>query len=92
MWSCLGDRPAPRIQPHGRRRPPGTYYFDNTNDRANAFWQMFDQVLLRPQLMEQLTHLEILEGDGTEELVTAEGKPRANLMSDHLPILFELNL
>jgi hypothetical protein len=92
MWSCLGDRPAPRIQPHGRRRAPGTYYFDNTNDRANVFWQTFDQVLLRPQLMEQLTHLEILEGDGAEEFVTAEGRPRANLISDHLPIQFELNL
>ncbi len=92
MWSCLGDRPASRIQPRGRRRPPGTYYFDNTNDRANVFWQMFDQVLLRPELMEQLTHLEILAGDGTEEFVTAEGKPRAGLISDHLPVLFELNL
>ncbi|QJW97671.1 endonuclease/exonuclease/phosphatase family protein [Frigoriglobus tundricola] len=24
MWSCFGDRPAMRIQPRGRRRPPGT--------------------------------------------------------------------
>lgn len=92
MWSCLGDRPANRIQPRGRRRPPGTYYFDNTNDRANVFWQMFDQVLLRPGLMEQLTFLEILASDGSEEFVTAEGKPREALVSDHLPILFELNL
>jgi hypothetical protein len=92
MWSCFGDRPASRIQPRGRRRPPGTYYFDNTNDRANVFWQMFDQVLLRPELMEQLTHLEILASDGNEDFVTTEGKPRGNLISDHLPILFELNL
>ncbi|QJW97672.1 hypothetical protein FTUN_5249 [Frigoriglobus tundricola] len=53
---------------------------------------MFDQVLLRPRLTDQLTHLEILVGDGTEEFVTAENKPRGNLVSDHLPILFELNL
>ena len=92
MWSCLGDRPASRLQPRGRRRPPGTYYFDNTNDRANTFWQMFDQVLLRPPLMEKLTHLEVLVSDGAEEFVTAEGKPRQDLISDHLPILFELNL
>ena len=92
MWSCLGDRPAQRIQPNGRRRPPGTHYFDNTNDRANSFWQMYDQVLLRPALMEQLTHLEILSGDGTEDFVTAEGRPRSDLISDHLPVSFELNL
>jgi endonuclease/exonuclease/phosphatase family metal-dependent hydrolase len=92
MWSCFGDRPAHRLQPNGRRRPPGTYYFDKTDARANTFWQMYDQVLLRPELMEQLTHLEILAGDGIEEFVTAEGKPRGDLISDHLPILFELNL
>jgi exonuclease III len=92
MWSCLGDRPARHIQPRGRRRPPGTHYFDNTNDRANVFWQMFDQVLLRPELMEQLTHLEILDSDGTEPFLTAEGKPRKDQISDHLPILLELNL
>jgi exonuclease III len=92
MWSCFGDRPASRLQPRGRRRTPGTYYFDNTTDRANTFWQMFDQVLLRPPLMEKLTHLEILASDGTEDFVTAEGKPRQDLISDHLPILFELNL
>jgi hypothetical protein len=92
MWSCYGDRPASRLQPRGRRRIPGTYYFDNTNDPANSFWQMFDQVLLRPELMDRLTYLEILAGDGTEDFVTSEGKPRGNLVSDHLPISFELHL
>ncbi|MDY3562097.1 hypothetical protein R5W23_003543 [Gemmata sp. JC673] len=92
MWSCFGDRPANRIQPRGRRRPPGTYYLDTTKDRANAFWQMLDQVLLRPALMDQLTHLEIVEGDGAESFVSEEGKPRANVISDHLPIRFEINL
>jgi len=53
---------------------------------------MFDQLLLRPELMDHLTHLEILDSDGTEEFMTVEGKPRKELISDHLPILFELNL
>ncbi len=92
MWSCLGDRPAHRLQPGGRRRPPGSYYFDNTNDRANQFWQTFDQVLLRPDLMEALTRHEILESDGTEDFVTAAGKPKTTSISDHLPIAFELDL
>jgi len=92
MWSCLGDRPASRLSPRGRKRPPGTYYFDQTKGRANTFWQMFDQLLLRPELMDHLTHLEILDSDGTEEFMTVEGKPRKELISDHLPILFELNL
>lgn len=92
MWSCYGDRPASRIQPRGRRRPPGTYYLDATNDPANAFWQMLDQVLLRPELMNQLTLLEVLDGDGSELFVSDEGKPRANLVSDHLPIRFEIDM
>jgi hypothetical protein len=92
MWSCLGDRPRPRLRPEGERRPPGTHYFDNTSGRANTFWQMYDQVLLRPALMDQLTNLEILDGDGIETFASVEGKPRRVFFSDHLPVLFELNL
>lgn len=92
MWSCLGDRPAARIQPNGRSRPPGTFYYDQTKDRANTFWQTFDQVLLRPAIMDRLTYLEVLAGDGVEPFVTPDGKPRADTISDHLPLAFELDL
>ena len=49
MWSCFGDR---RPGMMGRlpiaRRPPGTYFFANPQARASPFWNLYDQVLLRP--------------------------------------------
>jgi hypothetical protein len=93
MWSCFGDRPH-RVSNPGTaaRRPPGTYFWNQTNDRANRFWSMYDQVLLRPNLMDRLVHLEILDTDGEQSLVTDEGRPRSDALTDHLPILFELDL
>jgi hypothetical protein len=93
MWSCFGDRPLGRFKlAKANKRPPGTYFFDNTKARANRFWKMYDQILLRPDLMESLVHLEIVDTDGKESLVTPEGRPRADSLTDHLPVLFELSL
>jgi Endonuclease/Exonuclease/phosphatase family len=92
MWSCFGDRPSAQLFEKDVARSPGTYYFDNTNDRANHFWQMYDQVLLRPELMNKLTKIEILRSDGSEPLVTKNGRPRKAVASDHLPVYFELDL
>lgn len=83
MWGFLGDRTA---------GPPGTYYH-----RAAAlhelFWHTFDQVLLRPDLMNLLQDLEILERIGSEDLITLPGGlPRHAEFSDHLPLAFRLQL
>ena len=44
MWSKFGDAgPA----------PPGTY-FRNKGEDVNYFWHMFDQVLVRPALLDSL--------------------------------------
>jgi hypothetical protein len=53
---------------------------------------MFDQVLLRPSLMDSLAELRILDSDGQGPLVTERGRPRSSTASDHLPILFRLDL
>ena len=53
---------------------------------------MFDQVLLRPTLMDQLVDVRILDHVGQEPLVTKKGRPWASELSDHLPILVRLNL
>jgi hypothetical protein len=52
---------------------------------------MFDQVMLRPDLLEHFNsnHVRILETDGTESLLSSKGLPK---QSDHLPILFTLEL
>jgi endonuclease/exonuclease/phosphatase family metal-dependent hydrolase len=83
MWGLLGDRTT---------GPPGTHYWDNTDEPTNHFWCMYDQVLLRPGLMRRLVQVLVLEDDGLERLVSRDGRPRTATFSDHLPLLFELNI
>jgi endonuclease/exonuclease/phosphatase family metal-dependent hydrolase len=83
MWQLFGDRTP---------QPPGTHFFMNTTDVTNQFWHIYDQVLLRPALMDKLQQLHILDSDGLESLVTKEGRPRRSMFSDHLPIYFQLDL
>lgn len=82
MWAQFGD---------GTPGPPGTHFHDGI-DPVNRFWNTYDQLLLRPELMDCLMHLEILDSDGVESLVTREGRPRKVRFSDHLPIFFQLDL
>ena len=53
---------------------------------------MYDQVLLRPELMNTLRDLRILTSDGVEPLVTPNGTPKKSNASDHLPLFFQLEL
>lgn len=82
MWGHFGDRTA---------GPAGTYYFRSSR-LHQYFWNMYDQVLLRPVLMENLMSLEILTSDGVETFMTQDKTPRQRGGSDHLPILFRLEL
>ena len=79
MWGLFGDR---------TKGPPGTYYFSSSNP-SNLFWNIYDQVLLRPALMDKLESLEILKSDGQDCFLSKQGRPR---VSDHLPILFRMNI
>lgn len=81
MWGGLGDRTP--------GHPPGTYY-RSSSQTVNYFWNTYDQVLLRPKLMDQLTEVRVLETDGTTSLLTANGLPDKVNGSDHLPLLFRL--
>jgi hypothetical protein len=83
MWSCQGD---------GSPGPPGTYFYRNPEDPANPFWQLLDQVLIRPALLGSFNGVEILDGDGVESFVTDAGRPRVARYSDHLPLFFSLDL
>jgi hypothetical protein len=82
MWGCFGDRTP---------GPPGTYFYSAAEPGGYA-WNLFDQVLLRPGLMDSLTELRILDRDGRESLLTARGRPRSSEVSDHLPLLVRLEL
>ncbi len=82
MWGHFGDRTP---------GPPGTHFYSSAGPES-VYWNMFDQVLLRPGLMDSLAELRILDSDGHGPLVTERGRPRSSTASDHLPILFRLDL
>jgi hypothetical protein len=82
MWGHFGDRTD---------GPAGTYYRQTTSP-VDWFWYMLDQVLLRPSLMDSLIDVRILDSDGQNTLLTANGRPNGASRSDHLPILFRLAL
>lgn len=82
MWQFLTDRGT---------RPSGTLYFDHTRP-INPYWHTPDQVLVRPELVDRLVEVQVLETDGTDSLVdTATGRPNTSNGSDHLPLLFRLD-
>lgn len=81
MWTCFGDR---------HNQPPGSYYFSDSYSDTNHFWHIPDQVIVRPEIMAQLTQLAILGNDGKQSLVAKMGRPRKATFSDHLPLYFEL--
>jgi hypothetical protein len=84
MWSHFGDR----VQ-----GPPGTYYY-NASTATNIFWNIFDQVLIRPDLLDcfEDESVEILSAIGKTMLTKADGRPDSSIYSDHFPIVFALNL
>jgi hypothetical protein len=84
MWSLLGDSTI---------GPPGTCYFPRS-EHITYFWYMFDQVLIRPDLLELFRNedLRILESDGEATLISKKGYPKSKEFSDHLPIFFKLEI
>ena len=70
----------------------GSYYYDSAQ-HVNYFWNMFDQVLIRPELAERFdsSQLRIATSAGTRSLVRPDGRPNDAQFSDHLPIIFELD-
>ncbi|AXE19713.1 hypothetical protein DR864_19200 [Runella rosea] len=83
LWSWLGDI---------RSEATGSYYY-NTSNYENYFWNTFDQVLIRPELIPNFDKeaLQILDKDGVKSLLTASGFPNKDY-SDHLPLYFTIKL
>ncbi len=70
--------------------PPGTYYYNRGGTAINRFWNTFDQVLLRPDLLkfynsERLHVLDEIHGVGLLKDNVID-----RTMSDHLPIVIGL--
>jgi len=82
MWATLGDLDS---------TPPGTYFY-NAGGEVNFYWHVFDQVLLRPALLDFFAAdsvIVVAELEGAS-LLTSAGHPDREAMSDHLPIICRL--
>ncbi|MGR3765259.1 hypothetical protein [Rossellomorea sp. NS-SX7] len=68
----------------------GTYFYHSKP--TSYIWNMFDQVLIRPQLIEQFNfnELEIISEIGDKPLLKDSGRPHSTLYSDHLPLKFSI--
>src|SRR5438309_1508473 len=84
MWGFFGD---------ATEGPPGTCYYART-EQGVFFWNMFDQVLVRPDLLPYFRNedLKIITGDGRTSFLSRKGLPKRSVVSDHLPVLFKLTL
>jgi hypothetical protein len=84
MWSCYRG---------WEKGPPATHYF-NGSDVHEVFWHMLDQVVLRPQALHMFSekNLRVLTEAGHVSLLTSRGLPDEKKASDHLPVIFKLNL
>jgi hypothetical protein len=87
MWSVMG-----------RTNAPGTYYWNN-NEPENPYWNCIDGVLLRPCLRgifddDSLRILSQIPGPtGTEISLYHQAEKHCHIdYSDHLPIIFGLDL
>jgi hypothetical protein len=83
MWGHFGD---------DTQGPPGTYYRWK-GSLSEYFWHIWDQVLIRPDLLELFdgASLQILTECRSISFVKSSGIPNARL-SDHLPLLFALEI
>lgn len=82
MWGLLGD--------NGRSIVSGTHFF-NPHRHVQYFWNMFDQVLIRPEVIPYFSdkYLSILTGTKSMSLLT-ENHTMRTIYSDHLPIKFAI--
>jgi hypothetical protein len=84
MWGHLGD---------GTPGPSGTYYY-NSATQVNYFWNIFDQVLVRPSLLPYFKNedIKIITVSGSVSLLRSSGIPDGSVGSDHLPIVLNLDV
>jgi endonuclease/exonuclease/phosphatase family metal-dependent hydrolase len=83
MWNFFGDH----------RNPVGTYFY-HSPDNLSYEWHLFDQILLRPNLKNNLPidYVEIVTTIGGDSLVNAKKRPDKDKYSDHLPIILRLKI
>lgn len=85
MWSLMGDESC---------GPPGTFYYNDSSSMQNFYWNTLDQVLLRPALIPLFPNdeLRIITEINSCSLVSDNGIPKSSTVSDHLPLLFKIDI
>lgn len=80
MWNLFGDFD----------NVAGTYFY-NKNKNHMYQWNIYDQVILRPELIDHFINdsLRIVQNIKGKSLLGKNGRPDKNI-SDHLPIYFEI--
>jgi hypothetical protein len=84
MWRHFGERPEGHA---------GTYYLASPKTRAD-FWNVYDQVLFRSDVLPyfQTDEVRVLHEAPPDVSLLRGGIPDARNISDHLPILFRLEI
>ncbi len=84
MWSHFRD---------GRHQPGGSYYYASGKDVVQ-YWHVFDQVVVRPDLMCALdcSSVRFPTEAGGFRLIDSRNRPNKKTCSDHLPLVFEVNI
>jgi len=85
--------PAWRLHGEQSDGPPGSYYFRGDGVLVQ-YWHLFDQVLVRPALVDGLSvsGVRILDAVAGGSLLDSSGRPDRIRFSDHLPLLFHLRI
>jgi hypothetical protein len=83
MWSLLGDASP---------GPPGSYFYRRATSNCR-FWHLFDQVLIRADLMAAFDQraLRIVTSVGATSLAKSTGEPDREIGSDHFPLVFAVD-
>lgn len=83
MWKFFGD---------GTASPPGTCYYAPEGSHRAFHWNMYDQVLIRPDLLPYYADdsVRIIHTLGGEPLTKSNWIPNRAVGSDHLPIRIRL--
>jgi exonuclease III len=83
MWNFLGDQ----------KEISGTFFYRKAIHN-NVMWNTFDQVLLRPSLLDyfDISGVEISTTIGSKELINKKTRKLKDGLSDHLPILLTLKI
>ncbi len=73
--------------------PQGTYFYNSGNE-LNYYWNVFDQVIIRPSLLNFLRNdsVQIITNIQGNTLLAQSGRPNKKDLSDHLPIICNLDV